>query len=82
MATVELRFETLDAVLDAFTAECRRGEAPTVAEYASRHPHCGRDIERLLPVVQLMERRRRELLETPPRGADLPRWLGDYEIVR
>jgi hypothetical protein len=82
----------LDAVgklAESFLARYRRGERPSLSEYADRHPELAEQIRDLFPALVAME----ELgsVGGPPTGpyvgADagrgpLPSQLGDYRIVR
>src|SRR4051794_1964684 len=60
--------DRIDELAEEFAACCRRGEQPSVAEYAARHPDYAEQIRAILPTVALMEQwkhRRRN-----PRGAE------------
>ncbi len=80
--------DLLEEVVEEFAARCRRGETPSVAEYAARFPQHAGEIEQLLPTVAMMERLRGE--ETASRQAAAqravaespPDHLGDFDILR
>ena len=52
--------DPLDALAEEFAERCRRGEAPSVEEYAARHPELAEEIRRLLPTVAFLEAGRRK----------------------
>jgi serine/threonine protein kinase/WD40 repeat protein/Tfp pilus assembly protein PilF len=80
----------LGPVLESFLARRRRGERPSVEEYAARHPDLAGRIHELLPVLAAIERvghapeagDERPPLAAPARLADLAERLGDYRILR
>lgn len=86
-ASAKLR--SFDAVADEFAERCRRGEGPTVAEYAAQYPHLADKIHQLFPSIAMMEQlgdqqqaERRDAYgkagwSDPP----LDR-VGDFQIVR
>jgi eukaryotic-like serine/threonine-protein kinase len=45
----------LDALAEEFVARHRRGERPSVEEYADRHPELAGDIRDLFPGLVVME---------------------------
>jgi len=76
----------VELLADDFMARLRRGESPSVAEYAERYPALADDIRELFPTIAAMER----LKQGKERSADgraslgpirLER-LGDYRIIR
>jgi serine/threonine protein kinase len=69
----------LDAAIDEFAAEVRRGGEPSVEDYVARFPQCTAELRRLLPTVRLMERCGRA---PAPVAECVPDRVGDYEIVR
>lgn len=78
----------LDVLAEDFTARCRAGEFPSVAEYAAKYPELADDIRELFPSIGLMEQmRRREdaqrehLTSDSKIHANLQR-IGEYEILR
>jgi serine/threonine protein kinase len=80
--------DPVELLADEFALRCRRGECPSVAEYAARHPRYADRIERLFPAVAMMEQlgcdekakrgaaARRAALAAPPDH------VGDFDIVR
>ncbi len=52
--------DPLDALAEEFAERCRRGEQPSVEEYAGRHPEMAEEIRRLLPTVAFLEAGRRK----------------------
>jgi tetratricopeptide (TPR) repeat protein len=82
--------DLIDEVAEEFAQRCRRGEQPSVSEYAGRHPEYADQIRAMLPTVALMEqwkRRRRnprgdEAAVEDPAGAPALQRLDDLRIVR
>lgn len=85
-----LHRDPVEELAEEFLARRRRGEGPSVEEYARRHPQLAGRIRELFPTLELMENlkpRRSEQEESapasPPEADDLPiRRLGDYRIIR
>lgn len=75
--------DPIDLVADEFAQRCRRGEEPSVAEYAERYPAWAAQIRDLLPPVARMEqlRRLRQTERVATDGTKL-RQVGDYRILR
>ncbi len=81
--------DTLEALADEFAERLRRGESPTIAQYADSHPELADEIRELFPSIQMMEQlaSRREQqrlaskLHPQTYSPDIER-LGDYRIVR
>jgi WD40 repeat protein/serine/threonine protein kinase len=79
-------FDPVDAAAEEFVERYRRGERPSLTEYANKYPAVANKIRALFPALVAME----ELgtVETAPatRVADtqgpLPPQLGDYQIIR
>ena len=80
--------DPLDCLADDFAARCRRGESPSIAEYAAAHPCLAERIEELFPAVAMLERWRideratRQAVSVRERFARAPERLGDYGILR
>jgi serine/threonine protein kinase/WD40 repeat protein len=81
--------DLFDELAYEFAERYRRGERPSVEEYAERYPHLAGEIRELFPALVMMERVESEA--DRPRGpADprlrrdgpLPERLGDYRILR
>jgi serine/threonine protein kinase/WD40 repeat protein len=76
-----------DIVAEEFAERFRRGERPTVNEYANRHPELADEIRELFPALIMMEEAdvdspRSESAASPSvNGAPLER-LGDFRIIR
>ncbi len=68
--------DPLDELAEEFVARFRRGERPSVSEFAARRPELSDRIRRLFPTLVLMERAAPE-----PDGPALER-LGEYRLVR
>jgi serine/threonine protein kinase len=75
------------AIADEFVEAIRRGQYPSVEEFARRYPAHADDIRDMLPALALMEKAK-SASDAPgqphPAGAAAPplRQLGDYEILR
>ncbi len=77
--------DPLEVVAAEFAERLRRGESPSIADYAARHPELASDIEELFPTIAVMERLKLHQEEqSAPRaslgGVKLER-LGDFRIV-
>jgi WD40 repeat protein/serine/threonine protein kinase len=82
--------DPIELLADSFLARYRRGERPSVEDYAMQHPELAQEIRELLPALVMLEQ------EKPPAGAiaateggptaaasgSAPRQLGDYVILR
>lgn len=76
---------TLDEITDAFMARLRRGELPSVSEYARRHPDLASEIEEIFPALALVEQGARDFSRSTgsPAPVDLDlESLGDYRVLR
>ncbi len=80
--------DRLDGLAEEYAALCRAGDAPSVGEFAARHPEHAEEIRALLPSVALMEQlRRRKRSSSVTRGArtdddPAPDHLGEFRILR
>jgi hypothetical protein len=71
-------YDLLDRVAEEFAERWRRGERPSVGEYAERYPDLADDLRDLLPALAELER-----AEPPrPEPAEPRRQVGDYRILR
>lgn len=50
--------EEFDRLLDSFLERCRKGENPSVEEYASEHPELAEKIRAYFPTLQVMRQAR------------------------
>ena len=82
-------YDLLDQLAEEFAARFRRGERPSVEEYALRHPELASQIRELLPAVLLVEKElslggpsRTVHGLTPPGPGRTPRQIGDYRVIR
>src|SRR5690349_3791592 len=74
----------IDLVAEEFAEQCRRGEHPSVSDYAARHPELAEELRELLPPIALMEKLKRRNSSGNSAAAvplKLER-LGDFRIVR
>jgi serine/threonine protein kinase len=78
--------ESLDALIEDFQERLRRGELPSIPDYASRYPDYKDEILEIFPTLQTMEelKTKRELLKNPRQfpGFQKLNRLGEYRIVR
>jgi tetratricopeptide (TPR) repeat protein len=76
--------DPLGPLADEFLERHRRGERPTLTEYAARHPELAEQIRELFAALLVME----DVRPGPPPAGDVPqtegtpRRLGEYRIVR
>jgi serine/threonine protein kinase/tetratricopeptide (TPR) repeat protein len=79
--------DPLEQLVDDFAARCRRGESPSIADYAAKHPEHAGEIEELFPAVAMMEQLRAAEEEkrqaAAARQCDAPpQQVGDFDILR
>jgi len=75
--------DPVDVLAEDFADRLRRGERPSVSDYASRHPEHAEQIRVVLPAVAQMEQLKNFRKSAPTVTADhLPDRLGDFRIVR
>jgi len=88
MSEFSTDLDPLEPLLDEFTSRFRRGESPSVSEYAARHPQHAAQIEELFPAIAVMEqlradeRSKREAAARRSALANPPQHLGDFQIIR
>ena len=79
--------DPLELLADEFASRCRRGESPSVSEYAAKYPHYAQQIEELFPAVAMMEqfrtaeRAKREATLRQAQFAVPPERIGDFDII-
>lgn len=84
----ELRQDPVDLLAEEFAARCRRGEQPSIEEYATRHPDLADAIRLLFPAVSLLERGKLARagsgsgLHGPSTNGAPIQQLGDHRIIR
>jgi serine/threonine protein kinase len=76
--------DPFDRVAEDFAERCRRGESPSLTEYAERYPEHAQKIRELLPSVALMERLKGRFRTAGSSALHEPRLerLGEYRIIR
>jgi serine/threonine protein kinase len=72
--------DPVDVLAEEFADRLRRGEHPSVSDYAAAHPDCADQLRELLPAVAQMEMLKR--FRHPAAEKSLPDRLGDFRIVR
>ena len=86
MSDADAQRDPLDALAAEFAERLRRGELPSVSEYAAEHPELAEDIQELFPAIAAMERLKAAREHTDPdRGVLGPvklERLGDFRIIR
>ena len=69
-----------------FLQRCRRGESPSIEQYAERHPEMAEEIRELFPAALAMEglkdRHEQSPGTTAARRPGQPERLGDFRIIR
>lgn len=55
--------DPIDLLAEEYAGRCRRGEQPSVDEYAARYPELADELRRLLPTVAFLERGKRGQVE-------------------
>ncbi len=86
MADADPDRDPLELLAAEFTERQRRGEAPSVADYADRHPELADQIRELFPTIAAVERLKARSEQSSGGRvslgpAKLDR-LGDFRIVR
>src|SRR3954449_11935907 len=79
--------DPVERLAEEFVARHRRGECPSPAEYAERHPQWAERIHALFPALLLMEHHKlgvSEPSDSPEEagGVGPLKQLGDYRIIR
>ena len=78
--------DPVEALAAEFLEKQRKGESPSISDYASRYPELAVDIQDLFPAIAAMEQAKERWVETSGgRAASGPvelERLGDYRIVR
>lgn len=72
--------DPVDVLAEEFADRLRRGEHPSVSDYAAAHPDHADQLRELLPAVAQMELLKR--FRTPGAEKSLPDRLGDFRIVK
>ena len=76
----------VEVLAEEFIERQRKGDQPTIAEYAEAHPELADTINELFPGILVLERVRRHSLSGSPRPVELRverlEQLGDYRILR
>jgi serine/threonine protein kinase len=70
--------DPFDRLAQEFAARIRKGETPSIDEYAARHPEDAPRIHMLLQSVALIEQLRQGTQESRP----MPDRLGEFRVVR
>ena len=79
------QLDLLDQLADEFLSRCRAGEAPSVEEYAAKHPSLASDIRELFPTIVTVEQARSAATGgSAVRSAVAPSLekLEDFRIIR
>jgi serine/threonine protein kinase/Flp pilus assembly protein TadD len=74
-------YDLIDRLADEFAARYRRGERPSVQEYADRYPHLAAEIRELLPAMVEIEQVKEDLGDEAAPAPALQQ-LGDFHILR
>ena len=85
MADEEIDRDPFDTVAAEFVARQRRGEHPSVTEYASKYPEMAEELHELLPTIAAMERLKTQREQTSRMRASLGsvkiETLGEFRIL-
>jgi serine/threonine protein kinase len=75
--------DPVDILAEEFAARLRRGEHPSVTEYAAAHPDLADELRELLPAVAQMEflKRFRRATGHSDKESPLPDRFGDFRII-
>lgn len=75
--------DPVDVLAEEFADRLRRGERPSVSDYATKHPEHAEQIRAVLPAVAQMEQLKNFRKSTSViTSENLPDRLGDFHIVR
>ena len=79
--------DPFDLLAEEFAVRVRRGEHPSLSEYAALHPALAAEIRRVFPSIVMLERLKREssesgLTQAGQASRAMPERLGDYRILR
>ena len=74
----------IDVLADSFLARLRRGECPSVSEYATQHPHLATEILEVFPTLARLEKGGEWLgsQAAVPTCKRTPEQIGEYRILR
>ena len=76
----------IEMLAEDFAERLRRGEHPSVGDYAKNHPKLAEDIRELFPTIATMEQMKRRGDSAGPENAAMdtkpPERLGDFRILR
>lgn len=82
----DAEFEQLDSLAAEFAEEYRRGQAPSIADYAAQHPALAEEIRDLFPTIVAMEqvktKRGRTRGGSISLGGARPERLGQFRLIR
>jgi len=77
---------SIEKLAESFLERFRRGERPTISEYAEKHPECADQIRELFPALLFLEecslRGKTESFGGSAAGAKPLEQLGEYRILR
>ncbi|MBT3288654.1 MAG: serine/threonine protein kinase [Victivallales bacterium] len=85
MPSADEESRDLDELLEEFLAQLRRGDTPSVEEFAARHPHVADEIRELFPAaLSLEDLKVAETGSAEVSAAHVPplERLGDFRIIR
>jgi tetratricopeptide (TPR) repeat protein len=88
MVDSAIQRDPVERLAEEFASRCRRGDAPSVADYVERYPQYADQIRELFPAVAVMEQFRavetfhRETAFKHTAHATPPRRIGDFRIIR
>ena len=82
--------DPIGQIADSFVARYRKGERPSVEQYAAKHPELADEIRQVISTLVMMEEAKEECRDATQTLASVdtridvtpPRQLGDYRILR
>lgn len=73
----------LDALADEYVAKVRRGENPSIDDYAAQYPHLAKQIHEFFPLLARVEDLKPDHADGPvAAGANIPAQVGEFRICR
>src|SRR5262245_2285236 len=75
-------YDQIDRLAEEFAELYRRGERPSVQEYADRFPHLAEEIRELLPAMVEIEQAKGEMADEAAPPVPALAQLGDFHILR
>ena len=78
--TTEL--DSVEVLVEAYSAKLREGSAPTINDFVSRHPNHADELRDILSAAVAMEEVRHRRRSNRLRQTKMPDYIGDFRIIR